>query len=109
MWVRKVVAIVCVGLLILAESWQSHSYVQAWQSDLSLWAWTANQGSRKPRVWVNLGGALAENGRWADAGIAFQRALEAADQSYVPEWDRAVAQDMATHNLLSLRVNRLIQ
>lgn len=93
--------------LVGLTGWRAHQYVQAWQSDLTLWAWAA-EGSSKPRVWVNLGGALALDHQWANAAICWRQALSAAELPSVPVWDRQTAGTIANADLLSLRLNHLI-
>lgn len=63
-----VVAVVALGALTMARN-------QVYASELALWSDTVTQRPQNPRAQYNLGLALAQAGRTADAAGAFRRAL----------------------------------
>lgn len=88
-FVRKV-KVLLVGAVCLWWAVLTHSRVQVWHDDLSLWQETTRQAPENPRAWVNLGAAQFADDDWIGAAISWSWALTLSQQPGRMESDRVL-------------------
>ncbi|HLG18768.1 MAG TPA: tetratricopeptide repeat protein [Bdellovibrionota bacterium] len=71
---KRAVGIAAIAWIILLTG-MTYARNQVWNSEVSLWQDSVGKSPQKPRPYLNLGAALADEGRYTEAEVALRHAL----------------------------------